>query len=50
MLELLRLCDDELTSEVMTCLIYGEPIPVDLMIKLKTLGIDPEQLQTKYDL
>ena len=50
MLELLRLGDDDLTSEVMSHLIYGHPLPVDLSIKLNGLGIDPDQLQNQYDL
>jgi len=50
MLELLRLQDDNLTSEVMKYLIYGKPMPVDLMIRLNNLGIDPIKLQNQYDL
>ena len=50
MLELLRLDDDELTTEVMSHLIQGQPFPVDLSIKLNGLGIDPDQLQNQYDI
>jgi hypothetical protein len=50
MLELLKLCDDALTSEVMSHLICGQPFPVDLCIKLNDLGICPDQLQNQYDL
>ncbi len=50
MLELLKLNDADLCSEVMHHLINGQPLPVDLCIKLNDLGIDPDQLQNQYDL
>jgi|MGYP003624356761 hypothetical protein len=50
MLELLRLGDSQLASTVMTHLMNGHPLPVDLCIKLKSLGIDPDKLQNQYDI
>jgi len=50
MLELLRLSDSQLASEVMTHLIKGHPLPVDLCIKLNSMGIDPDKLQKQYDI
>lgn len=50
MAELLELNNPALTSEVIHYLLNGQPLPVDLCIKLRTLGIDPIRLQNQYDI
>ena len=50
MQELLEQGDPALTAEVMHFLLNGWPLPVYLSIHLRSVGINPEELQQHYDI
>lgn len=48
--ELLKVADADLIAEVLSHILLGSPLPVDVYMQITTLGIDPTKLHHEFNI